>query len=67
MVFVLAGLLIMVGLEWHATVIAQRWSYTPMMPTLPRLGTGLTPLLQWLLLPRLFCGRRGENRAEPLL
>lgn len=52
--FVLAGLVITVGLEWYATAIAQRWSYAPVMPTLPWLGTGLTPLLQWLLLPPLF-------------
>lgn len=51
--FVLTALMITVGLEWHATVIAQRWSYAPMMPTLPWLGTGLTPLLQWLVLPPL--------------
>ncbi|MCL7938983.1 hypothetical protein M8009_01515 [Halomonas sp. ATCH28] len=49
----LTGLMITVGLEWHATVIAQRWGYAPMMPTLPWLGTGPMPLLQWLVLPPL--------------
>ncbi|WP_205598562.1 hypothetical protein [Halomonas sp. NO4] len=52
-VFVLTGLLITVGLEWHATVITLRWTYAPVMPTLPWLGTGLMPLLQWLTLPPL--------------
>ena len=30
-----------------------RWRYSNAMPTLPLLGTGLVPLLQWTLLPPL--------------
>ena len=30
--------------------IWQTWAYTDFMLRLPPLGTGLTPLLQWLLL-----------------
>ncbi|WP_162899861.1 hypothetical protein [Halomonas sp. JS92-SW72] len=37
----------------HATVLQDRWQYGELMPTLPLLGTGLAPLLQWLLLPPL--------------
>jgi len=37
--------------EWLNTTIRQSWAYTKAMPMLPPLGTGLTPLLQWLLLP----------------
>ena len=29
------------------------WSYSNAMPTVPAIGTGLSPLLQWLLLPPL--------------
>lgn len=36
-----------------ATEIQQRWQYAGRTPTLPLLGTGLTPLLQWNLLPPL--------------
>lgn len=51
--FVAVGLLVTVGLEWHATEVAGRWHYSELMPTVPLLGTGLLPLLQWLLLPPL--------------
>jgi hypothetical protein len=51
--FVAVGIVITVGLEWHATELQQRWQYAERMPTLPLLGTGLLPLLQWLLLPPL--------------
>lgn len=29
------------------------WAYNASMPTLPLLGTGITPLLQWLIVPPL--------------
>ena len=29
------------------------WSYSDAMPTVPAIGTGVSPLLQWLLLPPL--------------
>ena len=51
--FVAAGVLATVALEWLATNVWDRWQYAPHMSTLPVLGTGLAPLLQWLLLPPL--------------
>ncbi|QTF92871.1 hypothetical protein [Halomonas sp. BM-2019] len=51
--FVVVGVVITIGLEWHATALQDRWQYAERMPTLPLLGTGLAPLLQWLLLPPL--------------
>jgi len=44
---------ITVGFEWHATVIAERWAYAEHMPVLPVIGTGLLPVLQWVILPPL--------------
>ena len=37
--------------EWLNVEVRQTWAYTEMMPRLPFVSTGLTPLLQWLLLP----------------
>ena len=37
--------------EWLNVQILRRWSYTAAMPVLPLVGTGLTPLLQWLIVP----------------
>lgn len=51
--FVVVGILVTIGFEWHATVIAQRWEYSPLMPVVPVIGTGLSPLLQWTILPPL--------------
>jgi hypothetical protein len=39
--------------EWLNVEIRRTWSYTAAMPLLPVLGTGLTPLLQWLIVPTL--------------
>lgn len=45
------GLALTVAFEWLATGPLGRWSYAPEMPTLPLLGTGLLPVLQWIVLP----------------
>ena len=39
--------------EWLNVEIWRRWSYTAAMPVLPLFGTGLTPFLQWLIVPGL--------------
>ena len=51
--FVLVGVGITVLFEWLATHVLDRWAYAESMPTLPILGTGLLPLLQWIVLPPL--------------
>lgn len=37
--------------EWRNTVVLGAWAYADAMPRLPPWGTGLTPLLQWLIIP----------------
>lgn len=39
--------------EWWNVEIRQAWAYRDSMPRLPGLGTGLAPLLQWIILPLL--------------
>ena len=39
--------------EWLNVEIRRTWSYTAAMPVVAFLGTGLTPLLQWLIVPGL--------------
>ena len=48
---VTTGLVITVIFEWLATGALGRWSYADSMPLVPGIGIGLTPFLQWLLLP----------------
>jgi len=37
--------------EWLNTTVRQSWAYSPLMPVLPVTGTGLAPLLQWIVVP----------------
>ena len=37
--------------EWLNTEIRGFWAYTIAMPTLPLIGSGVAPLMQWLLVP----------------
>lgn len=39
--------------EWLNVAVLRNWQYSPLMPVLPPLGTGLSPLLQWIVLPPL--------------
>ncbi len=47
------GLAITVALEFYSTEIAGHWAYDVTMPRLPVIGTGLSPLLQWISVPML--------------
>ena len=49
--FILIGVVITVVFEALATRMFNVWRYADLMPTLPFLGTGLLPLLQWTLIP----------------
>lgn len=51
--FIMVGVVITIVFEAIATVFLDRWSYSSSMPTIPILGTGLFPLLQWIFLPPL--------------
>ncbi len=47
------GIAYTVHSEWLNTVVRKAWAYSEFMPTLPLLGTGLSPLLQWIVVPML--------------
>lgn len=49
--FAAVGVLITVVMEWLATQVLGRWTYAEAMPIIPLLGVGLSPLLQWVVLP----------------
>jgi hypothetical protein len=62
--YLAAGILVTLGLEWLATDVLDRWQYAAEMPRMPLLGTGLLPIVQWLLLPPLVLGlARGQLRG----
>lgn len=39
--------------EWHNVFVLRSWAYANLMPILPGTGIGLSPLIQWLLIPPL--------------
>lgn len=39
--------------EWVNTTVRKTWQYSGLMPTIPILGTGLSPLVQWLIVPTI--------------
>lgn len=51
--FLIPGLVMTVVFEALATGVWGRWAYADTMPVLPVTGTGVVPLLQWVLLPLL--------------
>ena len=60
--FVVGALAYTVWSEWHNVYRAGNWGYTASMPTI--FGIGLSPLLQWLILPPLIVGAyRTATRA----
>lgn len=54
-----AGLTVVIGIgytiysEWLNTSVRLSWSYSELMPVVPVIGTGLSPLLQWVVVPML--------------
>lgn len=47
------GLLYTIWSEWLNVHVLKSWAYELAMPVLPLIGTGVSPMLQWLLLPPL--------------
>lgn len=39
--------------EWLNVAVRKSWAYSPLMPVIPPLDTGLLPVLQWVVVPML--------------
>lgn len=64
-----AGVAATLVLEWLNVEVWRNWAYAEAMPRLPPFGTGLSPVLQWLLLPPLcfLAARRQAGAARQVL
>ena len=51
--FVAVGIALTVGFEHYYTQVSGRWHYSDLMPLVPPFGTGLSPLIQWIVIPLL--------------
>ena len=52
--------------EWHNVFVVRSWAYSDLMPLLPGTCIGLSPLLQWLVIPLLglwLTSRRLKRRS----
>lgn len=61
--FALLAALQGLALEWLSLRL-QRWSYGPAMPVEPLFGLGLTPILQWLILPLALLWAVGRRELQ---
>lgn len=65
--FIAVGVAITAMIEWVATRghWAQTWAYSSAMPLIPGIGLGLSPLLQWVVVPLivLWFARRQSAHA----
>ncbi len=52
-VFLAVGIFVIIVFERLSTGAWNLWGYSPIMPTVPIIGTGLVPLLQWVIIPPL--------------
>ena len=48
---IVTGVVYTIFSEWYNTEKMQSWAYSELMPTLPIIGTGLSPLAQWIVIP----------------
>ncbi len=46
-----AGIFYTIYSEWLNVSVRKAWAYSELMPVVPVIGTGLTPLLQWIVVP----------------
>jgi hypothetical protein len=58
--FIAVGIALTVGLEFYYVEVTGRWVYSELMPRVPPLGTGLVPLLQWVVIPLLVASLAGR-------
>ena len=50
-IYIGVGIGLTIGFEYYYTNISLLWTYSELMPLVPPLGTGLSPLLQWMFIP----------------
>ena len=49
----LIGIAYTIFSEWLNTSVRKSWTYSELMPIVPWIRTGLSPFLQWLIVPAL--------------
>ena len=63
-VTILIGIAATIFGEWLNTSVRKSWTYSVLMPVVPWIGTGLSPLLQWIVVPVLGFAAVKRNRGR---
>ncbi|MCR9193855.1 MAG: hypothetical protein NXH88_03930 [Hyphomonas sp.] len=63
--FLGVGIALTVGFEYYYTEVSLRWTYSELMPRVPPFGTGLSPLIQWIVVPLLVVSLSLRIVADP--
>ncbi|WP_370321743.1 hypothetical protein [Oricola sp.] len=53
LIYLAVGIALTISFEYYYTEVSMRWTYSDLMPLVPPFDTGLSPLLQWLVIPPL--------------
>ena len=63
---VIAGVGYTIFSEWLNTKVRGSWTYSELMPTLPLLDVGLSPIAQWIVIPiaGFWLARRAASQAQ---
>lgn len=64
---VLIGVSYTIFSEWLNISVRRSWAYSPLMPVIPWIQTGLSPVAQWIVLPSFglwWARRRAARRHE---
>lgn len=64
---VVLGLAYTIFSEWLNVVVRKSWAYSELMPIVPLVDAGLSPLLQWIVVPLAafwWVGRRMSTRQR---
>jgi hypothetical protein len=61
---VVLGIAYTIFSEWLNVEVWNNWSYSAIMPVLPWFGTGLAPVLQWVIVPGLAFAISGMRKGD---
>lgn len=65
LIFVGIGVALTIGFESFYTRVTFRWTYSELMPIVPPFGVGLSPLVQWIVVPLLVLFVVGRQIRPP--
>ena len=63
---IVLGLAYTVFSEWLNVTVRGSWAYAAAMPRVPPLGTGLSPLLQWIIVPLVAFVWARDKTPDPI-